>query len=192
MATPPAPRLDIRYDVTLDRRQPVLSAFSVVTNLSKASQAEKATNAMRDALASVDVPGMILEESFAACAEAFGARPVDRRSEADFLLDLEIVQWGIEADSPGSAVALHLQLDARLYHASDREMVWRRSVSVSKPASPSMFGLGPILGDMVTAEALSNMNEHDLAEGFLELARETARAVVNKLERDFRSARYDG
>ena len=41
--------MDVRYDVTLDGRLPIYSMLSVMTNLAKAGQAEKASATMRGA-----------------------------------------------------------------------------------------------------------------------------------------------
>ena len=60
---------------------------------------------------------------------------------------------------------------------------------MAQPASPAVFGLGQIIGNMVTATALSNMTPDELAAGFRELARETARVVARLLERDLARAR---
>ena len=46
------------------------------------------------------------------------------------------------------------------------DLVWRRTLSVSQPASPQIFGLGQIIGNMVTATTLSNMTTEELASGF--------------------------
>jgi hypothetical protein len=42
---------------------------------------------------------------------------------------------------------------------------------------------------MVTATVLSNMTADELAQGFTELGRESARTVVRQLERDMDRAR---
>jgi hypothetical protein len=63
---------------------------------------------------------------------------------------------------------------------------------VNDPASPAMFGLGRIVGNMVTATILSEMSEEDLARGFTELALRSARSVARQLENDLTSARYCG
>ena len=102
MDTPPEPRVHVSYDVTINSRNPVFSALSVLTNMAKASQAEKANRAMRDALDMVNVPDIVFQESFAACADALGASPADGRAFSDFYLDLDIRDWGIQADRPGS------------------------------------------------------------------------------------------
>jgi len=189
MPLPPEPKLDINYDVTLDSKNPVYSALSVVSNLSKASQAEKVTVLMKGALADVNVPDIVLRESSAACASALGADQAGQGAPSDFLLGLEIRDWGIRADSPGSVVSLHIRLTASLVHQRDRDLAWRREISVDQPANPSMFGLGQIAGNIVTAEVLSRMTEQDLARGFRELALEASRSVARRLDRDVFDAR---
>jgi hypothetical protein len=190
MRTPPPPRLDIRYNVTLDSHNAFYSSLSVLTNIAKAAQAEKAEQAMREALSSVDVPGIILSDSAAACENALGTTAEERQSQADYVLTLSIHEWGIEADSPGSAVKLRVRMTARIVDRRTDDLVWRRDLSVAQPASPQVFGLGQIVGNMVTATALSNMNADELQSGFLELARETAARVAQLLERDLDRARF--
>lgn len=190
MRTPPAPQLDVDYNVTLDGRNPIYSALSVMTNLAKDNQAERASAAMRGALYNVDVPEIIRSESFLSCASALGAEPVYARRAADYILALDIHDWGIEARSAGSPVTLHIRLSASLYRSFTDEMVWRRDISVSQSASPAMFGMGQIVDTMVTTTALSNMTEQELASGFRELALQSARKVARALERDLDASRY--
>jgi ABC-type uncharacterized transport system auxiliary subunit len=192
MRTPPQPRMDVSYHVTLDKRNVVFSALSVVTNMAKAAQAQHAENAMNDALASVDVPGIVLRESASACAYALDARLEDQGFGADYLLDLDIQEWGVRADSPGSAVELSMRLTASLVRSFDHELIWQRSFTVRDPASPSMFGLGQIADTMVSATVLSNMTAFELEGGFRQLAEKSARTVARLLEKDLSRARYGG
>jgi hypothetical protein len=189
MQTPPEPRMHVSYELTIDSRRPVYSALSVLTNLAKASQAEKADRAMRDALDRVNVPEIIFNESFAACANMLGASRVEAGDMADYALDLDITDWGVRADAPGSPVTLHMDLRAGLHRTIDGELVWQRNLTVDEPASPGMFGLGEVVGTMVTATALSDMSPDALADGFSEMARSTARGIARLLQRDLDRAR---
>jgi len=192
MQTPPEPRVDVSYYVALDKHTPVYSALSVMTNLAKAGQTEKAAGTMRSALASVDVPEILLRESYAACAAALDAEQEPEGMRADYVLVLSIQDWGIRAHSFGSAVSLRIHLTAGLARSAGGELIWRRDIIVNDPASPAMFGLGRIVGNMVTATILSEMSEEDLARGFTELALRSARSVARQLENDLTSARYCG
>ena len=189
MRTPPSPRMNIDYTVTFDPHYAVLSGLSVLTNLAKAGQAEKAKAAMRDALIFVDIPETVRQETGRAAAQALQAVPIDSPFSSDFLLELDIHEWGINAGDAGASASLHMRLTARLSYAASGEMLWARTVSVDQSATPSMFGLGGILGNMVTATALAEMSTSDLAAGFSELAREAARKLVRQLQRDLDASR---
>jgi len=190
MRTPPEPRLDIDYNVNIDTGNAVLSGLSVLTNLAKANQASKAAGAMRDALLFVDVPEIVRQETAHSCSSVLETMENDSPFSSDFRLVLDIHDWGIDARSYGSSASLHMHLTASLYHTASSELLWSRTVTVDQAATPSMFGLGQIVGDMVTAGALAQMTPSDLASGFKELARESARSLVRRLERDLDASRY--
>lgn len=189
MRIPPKPRLDIDFYVNIDPGNAVFSGLSILTNLAKANQASRAETAMRDALAFVDVPEIIRQETGHACSSVLETMDNDSPFSSDFRLVLDIHDWGINARSYGSSASLHMRLTASLYRTASSELLWSRTVTVDQAATPSMFGLGQIVGDMVTAGALAEMTPSDLAAGFTELARTTARSIVRRLERDLDAAR---
>jgi ABC-type uncharacterized transport system auxiliary subunit len=191
METPPEPQLRIDYNIQMNG-SPVMDALSVMSNLAKANQAARARELMRAALMGVDVPGIVRSESFRACASSLGTETVDSVRMADYVLALRIKEWGIEARSPVSAVSLHMKLLVSLYPRKGDELAWRRMITVDEPADPEMFGVGNIIGNMVTATVLSNMTEEDLARGFKELGSLTARRVAYELEGDLDRARFGG
>jgi len=191
MRVPPPPTMDIDTSVWVDSNNPIGTALKIGTTIFKASEAEQARGIMLQALSSVDVPAIVLEETSQACAAALRARLVERGQKAEYLLDLDIHQYGIQAPSWGGEVSLHLSLTPSLYHERDGKIVWRRKyVTVDVPASPQMFGGGGIAGDIVTAAVLSTLTVEQLETGFRRLALESARAVIDLLERDFYRARY--
>ena len=189
MRQPPAPTMDIDYSVWVDSSNPIGTALRVGTTILKASEAEKARATMLQALSSVDVPAIVLRQTSQGIASALRARLVEQKAE--YRLDLDVHQYGIQAPSWTSAVSLHLSLTAGLYDERDREVVWRRkNVTVDIPASPQMFGAGGAVGDVVTAAVLSSLTVQQLEEGFRRLAVESAQAVIDRLERDLYRARY--
>jgi hypothetical protein len=190
MRTPPEPRLNVDYDISTDSHSAVITALSLMSNLAKANQANRAREVMRAALMDVDVPEIIRAESFSACAASLGAEQVSSKRGADYVLSISMEEWGIDARSPFSAVSLRIRLVASIYPVAINELAWRREVTVDQPADPEMFGIGNIVGNMVTATVLYNMTEDDLARGFTELASLAAKRVALVLERDLDRARF--
>ena len=184
LLVPPEPTMDVHYSVTLDASNPVVSALSVGSNLAKASQATKAEQAMREALTSVDVPGIVLEQAYSTCVTALQAQRHDAIDGSDFRLVIDIRQYGIQAHSMSGAVTLHMALTASIFHVLSGDLVWRRGITINDAANPQMFGLGDIVGNMVSASTLSEMTPDQLAVGFKNLAMEAGRSVARSLERD--------
>ncbi|HUX22115.1 MAG TPA: hypothetical protein VMW69_12810, partial [Spirochaetia bacterium] len=63
-------------------------------------------------------------------------------------------------------------------------------VSVDDRATPYMFGVGDLLGNVVTAGVLANLTTKEIADGFEELAMESSKSLARRLERDLYSARF--
>lgn len=191
LRTPPAPDLDTDYWVNLDSDNPVITVMRVGTTIAKAAEASRAEDRMRDALERVDVPGIMADGAYAGALSALDAQTVSRESRADFVLDLEIQDYGIDAHSYGGSVALKIEIVARLLDQKRDELVWRRHFSVSEKASPYLFGVHDVLGNVVTIGVLANLEVEDLEEGFQALAEKAAGKIARRLEDDLYEARYD-
>jgi len=189
LAPPPPPSLDTWYDLSIDTHNPVGTVLRVGSSIVMAAEAEKAGERMREALQVVDVPAVVYEESSTRCARALGAEPVADTRDADFVFDLEIEEYGIDAPSWGGAVALQIDLTARLYERGSRDLVWRRRIGVHQQATPEVFGLPPAAENIFTAAMLASLSTEEMARGFESLAHDAARIVGNTLERDLRKAR---
>lgn len=190
LRVPPEPKFNIYYAVRFDSDNPIGTALSIGTNIAVAAEASRAEDRMRAALRAVDIPKIVLDESFSACAEALDVRKVDKRDRSDYLLDVDIREYGIHAASPHGAVSMNMTVTASLYDKKDDRLVWRRRVSTKDRATPQMFGFGHIIGNVVTAGALANLSTEEIETGFERLARESSRSLARRLERDLYSARY--
>jgi len=190
MRVPPDPTVQVSYWVDVHRRSPLLTWLSIGTTIATAGQAQAAEGRMHAALQAVDVPTIILDRGLTSCAKALDARKVRERRDADFQLNFDIREYGIRATSPLGSVMLHVRLVATLYHVESREIVWRRDIEVDDPATPVMFGFGSIVGNVVTAEALSELSTPALEAGFEQLADSAARSVARALEEDLYEVRY--
>jgi hypothetical protein len=189
LAPPPPPSLDTWYDLSIDTRNPIGTVLRVGSSIVMAAEAEKAAERMREALNEIDVPAVVLEESSSRCARALDAAQVDDARDADFVLDLEIEEYGIDAPGWNAAVSLDLSVTVRLYERRSGELVWRRHVSVSHRASPDVFGLPSAAENIFTAAMLAALTTEEMARGFASLAHFAARVVGDTLEHDLWKAR---
>ena len=188
MRTPPEPEIDGNYNVRIDADNPVLTFASVATNLAKANQIEKVEERMVGALRQVDVPQLVWEETYTRCTRSLASEPVKSVSDSDYIFDLEIRSYGLEADSANAAVKIVIATTARLYATVDRRLIWQRKISVRDPLSPEVFGAGTVVDTVITTAALAGLTEDQLAEGFRGASRAVAYKIARELEEDIYAA----
>ena len=191
MRTPPEPVVDGNYNVTIDMNKPIHTFASVATNLAKADQLSKAEDKMYAALREVDVPGLIFEETYNRCAFSLASEKVASVRDSDYIFDLEIRSYGLDADSSSAAVRIEIETTARVYATADRRLIWERRVSVRDPLSPEVFGLNDVIDTVITTAAIANLTEEQLVRGFTESARRVAYKIAGKLEDDLYAAIFD-
>jgi hypothetical protein len=187
MRVPPEPEVDIDFSVKADINDPIGSIFSIGTNILKASEAVKVRKRMVDALSNVNIPGIVETEVYSGFISVLDLFPGEER--ADYLLDMEIEEYGLFADS-GSTVQFRMNIMVRLYHNASRELVWRRRIRHEEKASPYFFGFVNPVDNVITAGVLSELSEERIREGFERLAAEASRKTARKLERDLFKAVY--
>jgi hypothetical protein len=181
---PPEPSLDAWYDLSINTQDPIGTVLRIGSSIVKAAEAEKAGERMREALGRVDVPDVVFAESAARCLRALDADRVGDARDADVVLELEIEDYGINAASWGSAVSLEIETTVRLYERRSHDLLWRRHITVTRRASPEVFGLPGAAESIFTAAMLASLSTEEMVRGFSSLAQYAARVIGDTLERD--------
>lgn len=189
MRTPPDPVVDVSYSMHFDKNNQFESIIRIGTNLIKAGEAEAARGKLLRALYYTDIPGIMSERILSEVAYTLDAWVTDSRRDADVILELDIVEYGINAGSSSGSVELFIRIEACLYHRAYNEIIWRRRISVQESVSPGFFGFNDIAGNAITISNLMALTEEQLTAGFERMAREISRETARKLQRDLRKAR---
>jgi hypothetical protein len=188
--SPPPAQVFTNFSFWIDPNDPVGSAFRFGSGLIREAEAKKAQERMDKALERVDLVEIIRERTLEGGAEIIGCRAVDRTDRADLLFDLEIREYGIDAQSNVAGLNFRINVQVELLDTRERSTVWRRRIRERTPISPSVFGLDDAAGNVLTAVALSMLTEEQMTKGFERLAEEAADHIVSKLHQDFLKARY--
>ncbi len=191
MLEPPPPTVDVDYQMNFDKDNQFAAIVQLGANLVKAGEAEIARGKLERALSGTDIPWLISEQLLESVADTLEARIVDRKRDADLILELEILEYGIEARSSTGGVEMVMSLMASLFHAGAGETIWQRRISVSEEITPGLFGFNDVLGNAATIAGLNSLSEEQLAEGFERMAEEVAAKTVRKLQEDLREARRE-
>jgi hypothetical protein len=192
-AIPPHPRVQAGdpAEAAVDPYDPVGSAIRIGTAAAKYHEARRAQARLDSAVALVDVADRIARRVLLDGAEHVGFDPVSRPTDADFLLDLRIYDYSLVADSFEGATFFALEGDVLLLDPDDGRTLWARSVREREVLDAALFGLPPAAGNVVTARALSQLTEEEMAAGLERLADYVAGRIVDRLRADYLDSRRD-
>ncbi|MDX1420898.1 MAG: hypothetical protein R3181_13115 [Rubricoccaceae bacterium] len=192
-AIPPHPRVQAGdpAEAAVDPYDPVGSAIRVGTAAAKYREARRAQARLDSAVALVDVADRIARSVLLDSAELLGFAPVGRPADADYLLDLRIYDYSLVADSFEGATFFALEGDVLLLDPATGRTLWERGVKEREVLDAALFGLPAIAGNVVTARALSQLTEAEMADGLERLADYVASRVVDRLRTDYLRTRDD-
>ncbi len=185
----PDAEVDAYYSVVIDADDPVRTALSIGSSLAKANQVKQAEEKLAVAMRQTDIRAIVEDELSEYVEISLGARAVEDRNQADFQLIINVESYGIDAGGPGSGLEFELSAEARLIDLRSGDRLWRTRESVSREASPSMFGLPSAAGNVLSAVMLSELSEEEIAVGLDKLARDAAWEIGEELENDIYRAR---
>ena len=192
MAFPPAPEVSTHTFMGLDAKDPIRSAIRIGTTIVKEVEAHRAEARLDSAMVGVDVPERIRVRTLERCSQYLRYRPVEDTKDAEFLFDMRIRQYGIDASSWGASVHFKMDIEVQLLDSRGGVRIWKTRVKEGIPVTEGIFGLGGSTGDVVTAVVLAKLSVEELTRGFEHLADFTADRVARKLQEDFAKARLEG
>jgi len=186
----PAPRAEVFSVGAIDLGgNPLRALVRAGTTIAKEIQAGAAQEKLDAAMDSVDIPEIIRYETLEGCCRHLEMRAVEKREAADFVYLLKINRYGIDAESWNAQVDFRLDVHVRMVDNASKRKVWEKTIRERMPVSRSIFGFNDMVGDVLTASALSELSETEMAEGFTHLAGYAAGRISDRIFDDFIKSR---
>jgi hypothetical protein len=188
---PPRPLVftDGLFDARVHPNDPIGSIFRAGTAIAKHNEAREAQERMDSALAHVDVADRVARRALSGSAQTLGYRPVDRPTNADYILDIRIADYGLVADSWDAAVRFEVEAEMLVVDGRSRKPIWKKRIREAEPVSQAALGLGTTFGNVYTARALSKLTAKEMAAALEHLADYTADHLTDALRHDFYTSR---
>ena len=189
---PPSPELMTGvYDLRVSRN-PVTMAARVGGGVAKEIEARKASARFDSAAARVDIPALLAQRTLERTALYLGARPVQSTSEADFVLEISMRRFGIDARSSHAAY-LFTRAEAVLIDRRTGREIWSVDIRGSDRMTPFIIGTRDIPSSIFTAATIHNISVPEFQEALQQLTVSSSNAITNQLRdklRDVRKSRY--
>jgi hypothetical protein len=184
--TAPAPTLRTGpYDVEGDH--PLEVVVSAGGRVAREVEARRAQARLDSAAARVDLAGRMADRTLERASRYLGTRPVTERSEADYLLEVDIRRMGLDAGR--HAAHLFVTGEVVLLDARTGREIWDADVNGYDRLTPSLWGSPGVLEDIVTAGALSGVSVDEFERFLIGLTDYVADRIGRELRRDLRNVR---
>jgi hypothetical protein len=189
IVSPPAPDLLMGgYNVRAD--DPVGSVLRAGTVAAKDVEARRAHARLDSATARVGVTGDLAQRTLERASRYLGTRPVQGASNADFLLEVRMKSFGLDARSNSSAW-LYTNAEAVLLDRRTGREIWNCDVHGSDRLTPRVRGAAnvPGAGAILTASSLATMSVADFQDALQQLAELSSNVVADELRSALRDVR---
>jgi len=162
-------------------RDPIHAIIRAGTLLAKELEAREVRVRLDSAATLVDLPALVGERLGRESARHLGARLIDDVDAADLVLEVEIRDYGIDAEDWDAAARFFVDAEVWLRDADTRRLIWQTRVRARDPIAPAIFGGPSAVRDVVTAAALAGLSVEDVARALRQLAYYSADQVSDRL-----------
>jgi len=169
-------------------RDPIHAIVRAGSRIAREVEAHRVRDRLDSAAAMVDVVGEVTDRVGRRASRYLGARLVPDEDRADVILEVDIRDYGIDAQDWEAAAHFFVDAEVWLIDAGDRRPIWKTRVRSKDPISPAIFGR-PAVRDVVTAAALSSLSVEDIARSLDQLAFYAAEKVTDRLRSALDDAR---
>ncbi len=130
-----------------------------------------------------DVAGRLAARTSERAARLLRATLVDDEAGADFLLEVRVRDYGIDAEEWDAAAHVFVDAQVLILDGADGSEIWESHVRERDPLTPHIFGgdRARIARNVVTAAVLADMSVDDLARAMEHVADYAADRITERL-----------
>jgi hypothetical protein len=183
----PAPGL-ITPDYDVRSTDLIDVAVKAGSKVAKDVEARRAGARMDSATARMDLTDSLATRTLDRASRYLGVRPIGSSADADFLLEVRMRNYGLDARGTGAAW-LYTNAEAVLLDRRTGREIWNVNVHGSDRLAPRIGGAGETAGAIIAAGALHSMTVEDFQQALDQLMSLSSNVVTDQLRVALRDAR---
>lgn len=185
---PPAPELRHGW-YNIDPGQTVVqTVVNAGASMAKEIEARRASSRLDSAVTQVDVSGKLAQRTLERASRYLGTRPVATPEGADFVLEIHMRSFGIDARS-NRAAYLFTRAEAVLLDRRTGREIWSEEVKGTDRLTPWVAGTPNIPSAIFTAATLHAVTVSDFEQALDQLVTYTSNLITNELREKLRDVR---
>ena len=185
---PPSPELLTGLYDLRPSTNPIRVAMRIGGGVAKEIEANRASARLDSAVRHVDIPALLAQRTLDRASRYLGTRPVTNANDADYILEINMRRFGIDARY-STAAYLYTRAEAVLIDRKSGREIWSVDVRGSDRLTPYVIGTRDIPSSIITAATISTVSVADLEGALDQLVTSSSNAITNVLRDKLRDVR---
>jgi hypothetical protein len=185
---PPSPELLHGWHHLDARDNAIQAVVRAGAGVAKEVEARRASDRLDSAAIRVDVTARLAQRTLERASRYLGTRTVTTPESADYVLEIQMLSFGIDARS-NNAAYLFTRAEAVLLDRRTGREIWSEDVRGTDRMTPYAVGTRDIPGSIITAGTLHTVTVADFQRALEQLTTYTSNLITDELREKLRDVR---
>ncbi len=185
---PPAPELLTSYYDLTNSQNPVEAVVRAGAEVAREKEGRRANARLDSATARIDIPAVLAQRTLQRASRYLGTRAVTDENQADYLMEVRMQRFGINAKADEAAYLFTYAEAVLLDRRTGRE-IWNINVHGRDRLTPYVQSTSPIPGSVITASTLGSVSVADFQGALNQLMDYSSNLITDELRAALRDVR---
>jgi hypothetical protein len=187
IAPPPPELLTSYYDLS-NSQNAVVAVVRAGADVAREREGRRANARLDSASARIDIPAVLAQRTLERASRYLGTRPVTDETQTDYLMEVRMERFGINAKADEAAYLFTYAEAVLLDRRTGRE-IWNVNIHGRDRLTPYVQSSSPIPGSVITAGTLGSVSVADFQGALNQLMDYSSNLITNELRSALRDVR---
>jgi hypothetical protein len=185
---PPSPVLLTSYYDLSNSQNPLEAVVRAGADVAREKEGRRANARLDSATARIDIPTVLAQRTLQRASRYLGTRPITDENQADYLMEVRMERFGINAKADEAAYLFTYAEAVLLDRRTGRE-IWNINVHGRDRLTPYVQSTSPIPGSVITASTLGSVSVADFQGALNQLMDYSSNLITDELRAALRDVR---
>jgi hypothetical protein len=185
---PPAPELLTGYYDLRNSQNPLEAVVRAGADVAREREGRRANARLDSATTRVNIPAVLAQRTLERASRYLGTRPVTDETQADYLMEVRMERFGINAKADEAAYLFTFAEAVLIDRRTGRE-IWNVNIHGRDRLTPYVESDSRIPGSVITASTLGSVSVADFQEALNQLMNSSSNLITNELRAALRDVR---
>ena len=185
---PPSPELLTGYYDLTSSQNALEAVVRAGADVAREKEGRRANARLDSASSRIDIPGVLAQRTLQRASRYLGTRPINDESQADYLMEVRMERFGINAKADEAAYLFTYAEAVLLDRRTGRE-IWNINVHGRDRLTPYVQSSNRIPGSVITASTLGSVSVADFQGALNQLMDYSSNLITDELRSALRDVR---